>query len=64
MRSWAKARALFKQSDVTRKRDMQALVELAVERFGRLDVAINNAAVEAKAPIADFDEETYERVWP
>ena len=63
MRELGEERAVFKQSDVTSKRDMQALVELAVERFGRLDVAINNAALEAKAAIADFDEETYERVF-
>ncbi len=63
MKELGEGRAVFKQSDVTSKRDMQALVELAVERFGRLDVAINNAALEAKASIADFDEETYERVF-
>ncbi len=56
-------RAVFKQSDVPSKRDMQALVDLAVERFGRLDVAVNSAALEAKASFADFDEETYERVF-
>lgn len=32
-------------------------------RRGRLDVAVNSAALEAKAPFADFDEETYERVF-
>ena len=63
MKELGEERAVFKQSDVTSKRDMQALVELAVERFGRLDIAINNAALEAKAPFADFDEETYERVF-
>jgi NAD(P)-dependent dehydrogenase (short-subunit alcohol dehydrogenase family) len=56
-------RAVFKQSDVTSERDMQELVELAMERFGRLDVAVNSAALEAKASFADFDEETYERVF-
>ena len=56
-------RAVFKQSDVTSERDMEELVELALERFGRLDVAVNSAALEAKAPFADFDEETYERVF-
>ncbi len=57
-RELGEGRAVFKQSDVTSERDMQALVELAVERFGRLDVAVNSAALEAKAPFADFDEET------
>lgn len=57
------ARCVFLPSDVASKRDMHALVDLAVERFGRLDIAINNAALEAKGPIADFSEETYERVF-
>jgi NAD(P)-dependent dehydrogenase (short-subunit alcohol dehydrogenase family) len=56
-------RAVFKQTDVTSEQDVEALVELAVERFGRLDVAINSAAVEAREPFADFGLETYERVF-
>jgi NAD(P)-dependent dehydrogenase (short-subunit alcohol dehydrogenase family) len=63
MKELGEGRAVFKQSDVTSERDMQELVELAMERFGRLDVAVNSAALEAKASFADFDEETYERVF-
>lgn len=63
MNELGEGRALFRPSDVSSKRDMQALVGLAVERFGRLDIAINNAALEAKAPIADFDEEVYGSVF-
>src|SRR5271154_2709848 len=63
MKELGEGHAVFKESDVTSERDMVALVELALERFGRLDVAINNAAVEAKASFADFDLESYERVF-
>ncbi len=35
--------AVFVQTDVTREEDMQRLVEVAVERFGRLDCIVNNA---------------------
>ena len=63
MKELGEERAVFRPTDVMSKRDLQALVELAVERFGRLDIAINNAALEAKAPIADFDEEIYGRVF-
>lgn len=62
-RELGEGRAVFKQSDVTSEQDMEALVGLALERFGRLDVAVNSAALEAKAPFADFDLETYERVF-
>jgi len=37
--------ALFQRCDVSRWEDMDALVSLAVERFGALDVMVNNAAV-------------------
>ncbi len=63
MKELGEGRAVFKQTDVASEQDMLALVELAVERFGRLDVAVNSAAVEAKAPFADFDLDTYERVF-
>lgn len=40
-------------TDVTRQGDLEALVGLACERFGRLDVIVNNAGI---GPISRFDE--------
>ena len=37
--------AAFRATDVTRRGDLEALVALAGERFGRLDVLVNNAGV-------------------
>ena len=56
-------RSLFRRVDVTIEADSRALVALAVERFGRLDVAVNNAALEARGKIDTFDEATYTRVF-
>jgi NAD(P)-dependent dehydrogenase (short-subunit alcohol dehydrogenase family) len=56
-------RSLFRKVDVTIEADSRALVALAVERFGRLDVAVNNAALEARGKIDAFDEATYTRVF-
>jgi NAD(P)-dependent dehydrogenase (short-subunit alcohol dehydrogenase family) len=56
-------RAAFRKVDVTIEADSRALVALAVERFGRLDVAVNNAALEARGKIDAFDEATYTRVF-
>jgi len=39
-------------TDVTRRHDLQALVGLACDRFGRLDVLVNNAGI---GPISSFD---------
>lgn len=41
--------------DVTRRADLEELVALAVDRFGRLDVLVGNAGVARTAPVADLD---------
>ncbi len=45
-------------TDVTRLADMQALVATAVERFGRVDVLVNNAGTMPLAFFADHDKAT------
>lgn len=44
--------AFFRPTDVTRRGDLEALVALACERHGRLDVIVNNAGI---GPISRFD---------
>ena len=49
--------------DVSRSADVQAMIKTATERFGRLDVLVNNAGVEGKqAPTADYAEDEFDRV--
>jgi NAD(P)-dependent dehydrogenase (short-subunit alcohol dehydrogenase family) len=55
--------ALFRRTDVTTAADVAALVALAVEKFGRLDCAFNNAGVmTALSLIEDQSEADYDRV--
>ena len=54
----AGGQAAYRQTDVTKREDVQGLVDLALSEFGRLDVMINNAGLMAIAPLdADKVEE-------
>lgn len=55
--------AVFRVTDVTRDADNEGLVALALESFGRLDTAFDNAGVEATGSLAEFDAATYDRVF-
>ncbi|MFR9728907.1 SDR family oxidoreductase [Saccharopolyspora sp. MS10] len=46
--------------DVTRRADLEALVALAVDRFGQLDVLVGNAGVARTAPVASLDVDDWE----
>ena len=50
--------------DVTRAEDVKAALDRAVEAFGRLDVAFNNAGVEPKqlVPTAEVTKEEWDRM--
>ena len=54
------AEAEFINADVRKEDDVRALVDKTVARFGRLDVAVNNAGTEGEGgPITDQTAETY-----
>jgi NAD(P)-dependent dehydrogenase (short-subunit alcohol dehydrogenase family) len=55
--------AEFVRADVSRSADCAAMVERALARFGRLDVAFNNAGINlAVAPIAEVKESDWDRI--
>jgi NAD(P)-dependent dehydrogenase (short-subunit alcohol dehydrogenase family) len=55
--------ALSLQGDVSKTADVQMFVQKTVEKFGRLDVAFNNAGIEGTwIPIVDLPEEQFDQV--
>jgi NAD(P)-dependent dehydrogenase (short-subunit alcohol dehydrogenase family) len=54
------AEATFIKSDVRHEDEVRSLVDETVKRFGRLDIAVNNAGTEGKpGPLTDQTAESY-----
>lgn len=54
--------ALAVEADVTSKADVEALIRQTADRFGRLDIIVNNAGVPSgagDAPILDMDDDLW-----
>ncbi len=47
--------------DVSRAEDIRRLVETTLERFGRLDIVVNNAGIDCEAPVVDLDIDLLDR---
>jgi NAD(P)-dependent dehydrogenase (short-subunit alcohol dehydrogenase family) len=55
--------AIFVKSDVTKEADVKAIVDKAVDVFGRLDIAFNNAGVSSENPsLIEQTESEYDRI--
>ena len=55
----AGGKAIAVEADVTRAAAVERLVERAIEVFGRIDVAVNNAGVYPTAPLLEMTEEDW-----
>jgi NAD(P)-dependent dehydrogenase (short-subunit alcohol dehydrogenase family) len=61
--SLPEGQAIFTRTDVSQEEDVQAMVAKAVEQFGRLDYAVNNAGVGgAAATTAEYTLDDWRRV--
>ena len=55
---------VFARCDVSRAEDVQALVQAAVQAFGRLDIVVNNAGVtHVNKPHLDVTEDEFDRLY-
>jgi NAD(P)-dependent dehydrogenase (short-subunit alcohol dehydrogenase family) len=55
--------AAFVRADVAKDADVKRMVDFTVEKFGRLDIAFNNAGVEWKGPLDQATEAEYRRIF-
>jgi len=55
-------RAVGVAADVSKLADLERLVGTAVQRFGRLDVMVNNAGIETRTGILDTTEAAFDKV--
>jgi len=50
------------EADVSKVADLKRLIGAAVEKFGRVDIMVNNAGVETRTSILDTTEQQYDKV--
>lgn len=55
-------RALGLAVDVTDAKQIQAMVQSVLQAFARIDILINNAGINIRKPLEDFDEASWDSV--
>ena len=54
-------KAVVVQADVSNARQVELLVKRTFDEFGRIDVLVNNAAIQSRFKIEELSEETWDR---
>lgn len=55
-------RTLVRRTDVSKEKEVQALVDATVERFGGLDAIVNNAGILVEGTVAETSTADWERI--
>lgn len=59
----AGGKAIAAQGDVSKPAEAKAVVDAAIEHFGRLDVLVNNSGVYEFGALSDINEENFHRMF-
>jgi len=54
--------AVFCKTDVSKSEDVKKLIDFAVQKFGKLDIMVNNAGTGLTANIAEMSDEIWNKV--
>ncbi len=54
--------AIFKKCDVSSKAEVEDLINTTLEKFGRLDIMVNNAGIGSLGGILETDEKDFKKV--
>lgn len=53
----------FSKTDVSNREQVEAMIDLAINKYGKLDILINNAGIlDNMVPIADLEDSLWEKV--
>ena len=55
--------AVFEKCDASAKADVQTLLDNVLAKFGRVDVLVNGAGVNAATPFLEISEEEWDRIY-
>jgi 3-hydroxybutyrate dehydrogenase len=55
-------RALYSPADMSKPDQVKGLVDLAHDRFGKVDIVVNNAGIQFVTPIEDFPPEKWDAI--
>ncbi len=55
-------KALTIRADVSESKDVNGMIDKALDTFGKIDILVNNAGIFIGGGIADLDEEIWDRV--
>lgn len=56
-------RIVYKETDVSNQQQVEAMIDFAVDEYGKLDVLVNNAGVmDDMVPVAELDNALWDRV--
>ena len=59
----AGGKAFFRSGDVVNSKEMKALIEETVGRFGGIDIVVNSAGVRTNGKVTDITEEDWDRTF-